>query len=261
MEIINSYECKKRINGAFQIYVKVIALYNDKYYMGSWKDRKQLPNQFSQLENVKIIRTAARGPHLRSHWTTATPGNEIWLKKPEIEDYLDNDLEVQMAHEIEMCEFIRRHHHPNLALYYGCSEAGGRATGLLFKKYKTTLLERVNPQRLSKRDFIASGRPLVKNYMRDWFKSLRKALDHLHLQCLVHNDITPANIMLDENDVPVIIDFGGLCRVGDPLKHTKRTMGWHDEAVTSAMQSNDTDALTELENWLFGSVEDLKFAF
>lgn len=260
MEIINSYECKKRINGIFQIYVKVIVLYNDQYYIGSWKDRKQLPDQFCQLENVRIIHTERRGPELRPHWTRATPGNGRWLKKPEIEDCLDNDLEVRMAHEIEMCELVRRHHHPNLAVYYGCSEADGRATGLLFKQYKPTLLERVNPQRLSKRDFIASGRPLVMDCMRDWVKSVRTALNHLHSYGFVHNDITPANIMLDESDVPVIIDFGGLCRVGDSLQHTKRTMGWHDETVSHAMLSNDTDAVAELEIWLFGSAEDLKLA-
>lgn len=75
-----------------------------------------------------------------------------------------------------------------------------------FKEYKTTLLERVNPQRLSKRDFIASGRPLVMDSMCDWVKSLHAVLEHLHLHNLVHNDITPANIMLDESNTPVIIE-------------------------------------------------------
>lgn len=78
---------------------------------------------------------------------------------------------------------------------------------------------------------MASGRPLVIGYMRDKVKSLRAALDHLHILCLVHNDITPANFMPNESNVPVIIDFGGLCRLGESLQNTKRTMGWHDAAA------------------------------
>ncbi|KAJ2975580.1 hypothetical protein NQ176_g5446 [Zarea fungicola] len=260
MEILESYECGKRIDGVFQAYVKVIVLHDGAYYIGKWKDRRQLPREFSQLEDAKIIHTENRGPELRAHWLQASPDSGRWLKTPAMEDYLDSDLEARMAHEIEMCEFIRQHHHRNLAEYLGCCASQGRATGLLFKRYKATLLERVNPQRLSKEAFIASGRPLVTEYMKDWVSSLRAALHHLHHLGLVHNDITPANIMLDESDVPIIIDFDGLCRTGESLQHTKRTMGWHDETVVHAAQLNDTDAIAELETWLFGRVENLKFA-
>ncbi|KAJ2984034.1 hypothetical protein NQ176_g260 [Zarea fungicola] len=259
MHIVNSFECGKRVNGTFQIYVKVVVLHNGQYHVGKWNDRKQLPHDFSQLEDVQTIRTENRSPKLRPHWTTATPVDDIWLKTPSIDEWLDNDHETRMAHEIEMCELIRQNQHPNLAVYCGCSESNGLATGLLFKKYKTTLLEQVNPQRLSKKDFIARGRPLVRQDMKAWFPMLRAAVQHLHSLGLVHNDITPANIMLDENDIPIIIDFGGLCRLGDSLRNTKRTMGWHDEAVTHATASSDTFALTEIEAWLFGSLQDLKF--
>lgn len=70
-----TYECKKQINRAFRIYVKVIDLYNDKFYLGSWNDRQQLPQQLSQLGDIKIIHTESRGPELRSSWITATLDN------------------------------------------------------------------------------------------------------------------------------------------------------------------------------------------
>ncbi|KAH7108714.1 kinase-like domain-containing protein [Dactylonectria estremocensis] len=262
MQIIDRYETRKKIDGKFQFFcVKVIVKQNGEYYIGKWNDRKRPPDDFSQLEDVKIITTKGRGPALQPHWTTSIPPRgDCYLKKPSLEEYLDSGLEAHLEHEIEMCELVKRHPHPNLAVYYGCLNIQGRALGLLFQKYEETLLERVNPQRLSKRHFVASSRPLVRCHMRHWFESLRSALQHLHSMGFVHNDITPANIMLDQNDSPMIIDFGSLCGVGESLQHTKRTHGWHNETVAHAARENDLDALGELETWLFGSVEDLKFA-
>ena len=105
MEIIKSYESKKRINGKLQIYVKVIAFHDGEYYTGNWKDRKKLPHELCQLEDSKIIKTRNRSLWPRSHWTMVVaplPRSHYWLKAPEIEDYQDNDLEARMEHEIEM---------------------------------------------------------------------------------------------------------------------------------------------------------------
>lgn len=260
IDIVYSYEARKKIDGKFHIFVKVIVKRDDEYYLGKWQDRNKLPDDFSQLSDVKIIPTKNRGPDLRPQWTIALPADGLWLKKPNLEDDLSPNLEEYMQHEIDMCELLKQNPHRNLALYCGCLEADGKAAGLLFQHYKQTLLEKVNPQRLSKHHFISSGRPLVRDYMKDWIESLRAAINHLHSLDLVHNDITPANIMFDENESPVLIDFGGVCRSGASLMSTKWTFGWHDETVSSASRSNDLDALAELEAWLFGTIQDLKFS-
>jgi serine/threonine protein kinase len=259
MQVVESFESGKRIDGKFHIYVKVIVKRNGEYYIGKWPDRQQRPTEFSQLEDVKLIPTNNRGAVLRPHWTAAPDVDGYYIKKPSLEDYLDSELEARVEHEIEMCEFVKRFPHPNLAIYYGCLDVEGRVSELVFEKYETTLLEKVNPRRLSKRQFIVSGRLLVQDYMKHWLKSLQQALEHLHCLGFVHNDITPANIMLDRNNSPVIIDFGGLCRIGESLAFVKRTRGWHDESVIHALKENDINALVELETWLFGSVDDLIF--
>ncbi|KAK4041947.1 hypothetical protein C8A01DRAFT_34058 [Parachaetomium inaequale] len=80
------------------------------------------------------------------------------------------------------------------------------------------------------------------------------------LERQVHNDITPANIMRDEEDGAwVIIDFDSCRHVGEVLRDNtwaKRTHGWHDPGVAVSSEKNDLDAFSELRAWLFGSSAD-----
>lgn len=41
-----------------------------------------------------------------------------------------------------------------------------------------------------------------------YFRQLVSAVDYLHAHGYSHNDIKPANILLSEEDVPILIDFG-----------------------------------------------------
>ncbi|TFB04635.1 hypothetical protein CCMA1212_004136 [Trichoderma ghanense] len=100
MEIINSFEVIKKVDGNFRIYIKVIAKQEDNYYIGKWRDRKQLPNHFSQLEDVKIIPTKTRRPAMNSRWTTGPPTGDFYAKEPAFQDYVDPELEERIEHEI-----------------------------------------------------------------------------------------------------------------------------------------------------------------
>lgn len=259
MKLVESYEVRKRINGESRFYLKVIVEKDGEYFLGKYSNRKQEPTEFQHLEDVKPIPTKNRGPTLRRHWTIAPEGNGFYVKRPHLEDYLDSNLEARIEHEIEMCELVKKHSHGNLAVYHGALVDHGRVSGLVFERYETTLLEKVNPQGLSKTDFARSPRPLVECNMRAWLHALRGALDHLHELGIVHNDVTPANIMLDAKQSPVIIDFGSLCREGESLQHAKRTYEWYDGSVVYASKENDINALEELYVWMVGSVDDFRF--
>jgi serine/threonine protein kinase len=110
----------------------------------------------------------------------------------------------------------------------------------------------------NKSAFILSSRPLVCDAMKERLGGILEGIRHLHSLGLVHNDITPSNIMLNDDGTLVLIDFDSCRKVGELLCETKakRTHGWHDQDVKTASEKNDLDAFSELQTWLFGSSVD-----
>ncbi|GBE83047.1 predicted protein [Sparassis crispa] len=47
-----------------------------------------------------------------------------------------------------------------------------------------------------------------ESHAKDWFHSLLSGIQFIHKRGVVHNDIKPANILLSQDNVPVLIDFG-----------------------------------------------------
>ena len=90
--------------------------------------------------------------------------------------------------------------------------------------------------------------------MKVQLDGILSGIQYLYLLGLVYNDITPANIMLEEDGIWVIIDFDSCRHAGEVLRDTgtKRTYGWHDPDVTVSSE-NDLDAFVELQAWLFES--------
>ena len=98
--------------------------------------------------------------------------------------------------------------------------------------------------------------------MKESLGGILEGIRHLHSLGLVHNDITPSNIMLDDDGTLVLINFYSCRKVGELLRETKtkRTHGWHDPDVKTASEKNDLDAFSELQTWLFrSSVDEFQF--
>lgn len=145
-----------------------------------------------------------------------------------------------LIHEAKICEILRKHPHKNIASYLGCITEGGLMKGLCFVRYEESLSDRLKHL----------NRPLN---VSECLKGIKDGLDHLHSLGLNHNDVNPANIMLDKQDVPVIIDFDS-CEYegGTPLG--TGTPGWTDGAmITRSEQKNDDFGLMQLHNTLLGS--------
>lgn len=112
-----------------------------------------------------------------------------------------------------------------------------------------------------KRAFMYDGRSL-KN--RDGcLHGVEMGIRHLHSLGLIHNDINPSNVMIDEStdkDTSIIIDFDSCRPVGESLEEVGRTFEWYDESVQLSLPSNDLDARYEIREWLSdNSTKSFKF--
>ncbi|KAJ5688599.1 hypothetical protein N7462_002991 [Penicillium macrosclerotiorum] len=255
MEIIDQIESFKTIQGVFQFsHVEFFILEDGILYHGTWKDRKTRPRERRQLADIQIIIRENRGPWILDSWSVVS-GNDSYIKTPKLFAYLAGAaLEKQILREVETCELLRRHPHRNIAIYHGCQNTRNRVSGLCFKRYSVTLFEAANPRHYGKNHFRESGREFVTEPIKAALNGILDGIRHLHSLGLVHNDINPANIMLDENNVPVLIDFDSCRRIGESLRDTraKRTHEWHDPEVEVAAEKNDLDAFTDLKTWLIG---------
>lgn len=162
-----------------------------------------------------------------------------YVKAPNLVGYEKDspNFGSNMVTEIKACQAIRAQPHPNLAEYQGCICEDGYVVGLCFKRYETNLRDAVRNSR--KLDYAAV------------LEGIRSGVKHLHSLGLVHNDIKPSNIMIDENDTGVLIDFDSCYPNGSEFPETSKqgTVGWTRDGEFSEWE-NDFYSLEKVTEWL-----------
>jgi len=224
---------------------------------------RDLQPTFDLLEDITPLNTVDRGPKMKSIWTCLDSPHDYHVKVPDWAAYTSPKayLEEHIRNEIEICELLKLHPHPNVAVYAGCVVSNGRVSGLCFKRYTKTLTQRLNPHHTNKEYFLTMDRPLSsgdnnENVTNACLDGILAGVRHLHSLGIVHNDITPSNIMFEEDGTPVIIDFGSCKIIGESMKGVGTTYGWCDFSVKTVVETNDLNAVAELRTWLLGSSAD-----
>ncbi|QRV90664.1 Serine/threonine-protein kinase [Ceratobasidium sp. AG-Ba] len=82
-------------------------------------------------------------------------------------------------------------------------------------------------------------------------QDIRDGVEHLHSLGLVHNDINPTNIMVDENGRGVLVDYDSCRRDGEeiPLGCKGGSIGWCPD-IDMSERKNDLDCIDKVEEWL-----------
>ncbi|KIH91140.1 hypothetical protein SPBR_09091 [Sporothrix brasiliensis 5110] len=142
---------------------------------------------------------------------------------------------IQVTAEVEACEVLRQHPHPNIARYFGCVSEHGRIKGLCFVRYSMTLAQRLQ-------DAASLDKALC-------LQGIKNGVDHMHNLGLVHNDLNPSNIMMD-GDTPVIIDFDSYQRIGEKLGRKSGTTGWTIKGSEYARLENDEYSVAKIRELL-----------
>ncbi|PPQ84084.1 hypothetical protein CVT25_003604 [Psilocybe cyanescens] len=157
--------------------------------------------------------------------------------------------ELVMA-EVGVLEIISKKAHPNVNKYLGCIRNGDAIGGICLQKHDWTLSDLVEGKIPADRtppfqpDVIISG--------------IRAALDHIHSFGLVHDDVNPRNIMVDNAGNPIIIDFDSCVPVGAPSRGG--TPGWTKSPKFAAFE-NDTYSFELVRKFVQGEYDGMDFDF
>lgn len=206
------------------------------------------------LEDVCAIPVEAYQPISPPNSRVVSSDYGAYTKTPNLSGFDGSDsLARQVLQELRTCEAILDRPHLNLATYYGCSLSADRIAGLCFKWHPESLMTFANPGHLNKSMLIgAKESQPARNQAAGFLDGIKEGIRHLHRLRIIHNDLNPANVLITEDNTPVITDFDSSTCPGTDLSRVKRTHGWYDLNVLVAQESNDLDALFELRIWLTG---------
>ncbi|MFC1959344.1 serine/threonine protein kinase [Chloroflexota bacterium] len=114
-------------------------------------------------------------------------------------------------------------HHANIvSIYdYDQQETDTGTIHFMVMPYITGLTLKARLQDLSQRDELMSNAEIIRI-----IEGIARALDYAHAKDMIHRDIKPANILFDEDDNPLLTDFG-LARLtfGERLTQSGVTSG------------------------------------
>jgi hypothetical protein len=245
MEVIDLKRTFDEVDGKLKFYRNTLILQNeDAYFYAYTYERFQKWDEI-RIDELDILRIPKEDIYPPFSPTFALAPDPLplncFIKGPDLLGYRPNapvgkrpsDI---LSREISICEALKEHPHINIAQYLGCRVKDDRVTGLVFVKYSTTLAER----------FEEKGRPLRPEI---YLKGLENGIRHLHDLGLIHNDINPHNVMLREDDTPVIIDFNTVQREGEGCS-SGGTTGWNYEKMEFAVRENDYYGLERIRKAL-----------
>jgi serine/threonine protein kinase len=266
-KIIESSEVFEEVDGKYQFTkVLIVCQAGNQLYHGTLIGRPSLLSKINIKDHQDVIpipKTAYQ-PRFKSFITKAPVPlpDDCYVKRPSLICYdrvrsSGNPYRIaqHLLQEINVYEVLRQHPHPNVATYLGCEvQEESYITGICLIRYPETLMKRVNPRGHMKRAFKYDPKTLKDR--EKVLHGIKSGISHLHSLGLVFNDLNPSNIMLLDDDTPIIVDFDSCRRIGQDLKGVGRTYEWFDEQVSISCLQNDLDALKEITEWL--SEKDMK---
>lgn len=183
--------------------------------------------------------------------------SSYYLKAPSISSYSGNNTIAKcVLSEVQNYEKLIKYPHPNLGVYLGCVVYNGLIVRLAFRKYYKTLYDRVIFDVKTPDDFTFQERKACMD-------SIGAATKHLHQLGIAHNDISPSNIIFDNENVPILIDLDSCAPIGDKIVKGGCVAGWRgpffDNGKTFKESSIECDdlAIQYIRDWLIEDLEKL----
>jgi len=158
----------------------------------------RIPEQFHRYRIVKRLGQGGMGSVFLAEDTRL--GRQVALKVPHFDDDSNPEVIARFYREARSAATLN---HPNLCAVHDVGEFNGMP-------YLTMAYIKGRP--LS--EILATGQKISTRSAAKLVRTLALALQEAHAKGITHRDLKPDNIMLDDRQQPVIMDFG-LARRGD----------------------------------------------
>jgi serine/threonine protein kinase len=245
MEIVKITREYREIDGEFKFFRRKLILEKDStfFYAYTFEPRQRIKDVKIDELDLHPIPNEEIYPSFVSGITLAPDPlpDDCYIKRPGLQHYnpdapVGRRLSDIVIEEIQVCETLKRHPHINIAEYFGCTIRNNHVDGLVFTKYPITLAARLKD----------TDRPL---HVEACLSGIEDGLAHLHGLGLIHNDINPENIMLREDDTPVLIDFNTCQRDGEVCRSAGSGV-WSPAKMDLSIQENDYYGLSKIKEGL-----------
>jgi serine/threonine-protein kinase len=165
-------------------------------------------------DRYRIVRHIANGG-MAGVWeaTDELLGRSVAVKV--LASHLSEDDRARLRFEREARAAAGLSSHPNVVTIYDVGEYDGRAFMVMELMPGGTVADR-----------LRAGRAIADETALRWLREAAAALDAAHDQGVVHRDIKPGNLLLDDHDRLAIADFG-IARLAleDQLTATGQVLG------------------------------------
>lgn len=151
-----------------------------------------LPATFGRYQVEKKLGSGAMGAVYLA--IDSRLDRRVALKTPLFQDDPGGELLRRFYREARAVSKIK---HQNLCGVYDVGEIDGR---------HYISMEFVPGRRLT--DFLKSGKPIPEKYAMDVVRKIAMAMHEAHLHGVIHRDLKPDNVMINDNGEPVVMDFG-----------------------------------------------------
>ena len=155
--------------------------------------RGRLPGDtFGRYRIQKTLGEGAMGSVYLAHDTQLD--RKVALKIPKVDAKQDSKFIARFLREARAAATLN---HPNICPVYDVGEIDG--THFITMAY-------IQGHTLS--HFVNADKPLLDRNVANVVRKIANALHEAHMHGMVHRDVKPGNIMIDQRGEPIVMDFG-----------------------------------------------------